>query len=216
MGNPVMLQNVVICYPHLWERHIPPGGDPPGKYQAEFILDPANNPAHGQLCNEIHQAFLKTLNEAGKGDRAQYIDSPLRDGNVVNQERLRKGMLERPELVNKWMIAGRSDTAAPHVVDRNRQPIKPDAGAIFGGCIVNAAIDLYWWGIGTNPGVFVGLNGVQLVNNVGVEPLGSGRPSAEQLFDVIEGGPAPLQQTPQGWQGAPQPGAAPAPDKGWM
>jgi hypothetical protein len=62
---------------------------------------------------------------------------------------------------------------------------------IFGGCIVNAYVDLYYSAGGANPGVFVGLKGVQLVDNVNVEKLGGGAPSPESMFEKVDG-PAPL------------------------
>jgi hypothetical protein len=49
-----------------------------------------------------------------------------------------------------------------------------------------------------NPGVYVGLRGVQLVDNVNVEAFGGGALSAEQMFDVVDGAPEPLQRNATG------------------
>ena len=189
MGIPVNLTNVTICFPHLFEKHAAPGTTN-AKYSAEFLMDPVRN----RDCLEKLQAtFQKVAQEAGKGDALAYLEPPYKEGAKVNAERQRKGKAPRPELEGMWIIRGATGTDQPAVVNANVQPIsEANRSMIFSGCIVNAYIDLYWSGNATNPGVFCGLSGVQLVDNVNVERIGGGRPSAEAMFTPVAGAPEPI------------------------
>ncbi len=200
MGIPVKIENVTICFPHLFEPHAAPGTTN-AKYSAEFLLDPQRNAKDLQA---LHDAFVKAATEAGKGDKLEYLQPPMKDGNAVNAERQRKGKAPRPELEGKVLIRGANGLSAPPVVDRNVQPIgEAQRSMIFGGCVVNAYVDLYWSGNATNPGVFCGLNGVQLIDNINVEKLGGGAPSAEQMFTPVAGAPEPVVPQPPGNPAAP-------------
>jgi hypothetical protein len=193
MGKPVNLTNVVICFPHLFEKHAAPGTTN-AKYSAEFILDPV---ANRDTLARLKQSFKEVATEAGKGDQLQFLDPPYKQGEAVNQERQRKGKAPRPELEGKVMIRASSGTEQPAVVNANVQPIgEANRGMVFSGCVVNAYIDLYWSGNATNPGVFAGLSGVQLVDNVNVERIGGGRPSAEAMFAPVAGAPEPIAPAP--------------------
>lgn len=194
MGIPVKLENVVVCYPQLKEPHSPPGVDNP-KFGCEIILDPSN-PSDGAHLQSLEKAFIEVLTGAGKGQFAAQMPRPFRAGNLVNQERGAKGKTPRPEIADKWLLrAGRSvEMGPPPVVDQATRPY--DGGAIFGGCICNLWVDLYWSPNPTNPGCYCGLNGLQLVKDVGVERVGVQGPSVEEMFQPLPGAPAPLQPAP--------------------
>ena len=192
MGTPVKLTNVTICYPHLLAPHKAPGSDKL-KYSTEIILDPAKVASDVALLNELEAAFRAELTSAGKAQAIEFMERPFKTGESVNAERAKKGKGPRPEIIGKYVMRAASASQCP-LVDRSRQPIL-DATQIFGGCICHVAVDLYWFNAPTNPGVFCGLNGVQLISNVNVTPIGGGSaPSAEELFDVIEA-PQPAFQT---------------------
>jgi hypothetical protein len=189
MSVSVRLDNVIITYPHLFEKHAAPGSTTE-KYSAEFILDPTKNKA---AIDKVQAGVLEVAREAGKADKIKTFKFPvLRSGDAENAERERMDRSPRPELAGKVFIRASDPNFQPQIVDRNRQPIgESQRSMIFGGCVVNAFIDFYYSAGGANPGVFVGLKGVQLVDNVNVEKLGGGAPSAEAMFDVVDG-PAPL------------------------
>lgn len=193
MSESVRINNVVICYPHLYERHAPPGTTN-AKYGAEFLLHPEKNQVE---LARIHQAFQQVVKEAGKGDKLQYIKSPVKDGDTLNQEAAAKGRNTRPELAGMKVIRASDVNYQPAVVDRNLQPIpEAQSGMLFGGCVVNAFIDVYWSNNQANPGCYLGLRGVQLVDNVNVEKLGGGALDAEQMFSKVEGAPEALVPDP--------------------
>ena len=191
MGTPVRIENAVICYPHLWTPHAPPGTERT-TYSAEFILDPvANKPT----LDALFAAFKQAATEAGKGALLAQLKSPIRPGAQINAERMSKGKEARPELEGKYVVRGSDPTTAPVVVDQQRRPIGAEQqGNLFGGCIVNAFVDLYWSSNAQNPGVFVGLKGVQLVSNVNVTRIGGGSLDADAMFDVV-GGEIPFGNT---------------------
>jgi len=196
MGIPVKMKNVVICYPHLYEKHAAPGTTN-AKYSAEFILDPVRN--REELAS-LEQAFKQAATEAGKGDQLQFLDPPYKEGAAVNRERQRKGKAPRPELEGKWLIRASSGTDQPGVANKYGQPIsESNSGQIFSGCVVYGFIDLYFSNNSTNPGVFAGLNGVQLVDNQNVEPIATTR--SQIVFEPIEGAPEPIAPapTPESW-----------------
>jgi hypothetical protein len=161
MSEVLRLENVVIAYPHLIEKHTPPGSTQ-AKYSIECILDPQR---HEVLIQCAEEAFKKAAVEAGKGDKIQFLENPVRYGDELNAQQQRKG--------NKQLIG------------------ESQRSMIFGGCICNVFVDFYWSKNTLNPGVFVGLKGVQLVDNVNVEKLGGGAPSVDSMFEVVDG-PAPL------------------------
>ena len=195
MGLSTKLNNVTICFPHLFQKHAAPGTDN-AKYGAEFLLDPAK---HADLLKELDATFRRVATEAGKADRLQYMKSPVKSGDEVNADRQAKGKEPRPELVGMYVLRASDPTSAPAVVNARMQPLSDaQQSQVFGGCVVNAFVDLYYSSNATNPGVYSGLKGVQLVDNVNVEPLGGGRPSVDQMFGVIEGAPEPVQTSPTG------------------
>jgi hypothetical protein len=203
MGTLIRLNNVTLGYNHLFEKHAPVGSDR-AMYSAELVLPPG----HPDIA-KIQQVFRQVATEAGKGQYLQHLISPLKDGNAINTERQGKGKAPMDHYAGNFIIKANDRDVAPRVVDGNRNPILANQrDQIFGGCLVNAFIDLYWSNNQQNPGVFCGLLGIQLVSNVNVTPIGREQMSPEQMFDTVEGAPAPLQQPamqPQGPAQQPQP-----------
>ena len=207
MSTSIRLDNVIICYPHLFEKHAPPGTSNE-KYSAEFLLDPQKNQA---ACAAVDKAFREVAIAAGKQDMLQYLQSPLKSGDQLNSAALGKGRKSRPELEGMMVVRASDPSYAPAVVNAKDQPItEAQRDMIFGGCVVNAFVDVYWSSNQANPGVFVGLRGVQLVDNINVTPLGGGAIAADQMFAPVENAPEPQQAVPTG--GPSQKGEGPS----WM
>jgi hypothetical protein len=182
MSESVKIENVTIAYPHLWVKHAPPGTDQE-KYGAEFILDPTTN---AKSIAALDAAFRKVATDAGKGALVDMLKNPCQEGDKLNLLSGSKGKNPRPEIVGKRVLRASDSNYAPAVVDQRVQPIPVEqSGNVFGGCIVHAYIDLYWSNNATNPGVYAGLRGVQLVTNVGVGHIGGGALSAESMFAPV-------------------------------
>lgn len=195
------LENVVIVNPALFQMHQYQNNQP--KYQAEFLVDPGS--ANHQ---KLDQAFMQTLAEAGVAEQANYIKRPYTLGEEVNARRQAKGKAPLDYVAGKLVVTAKDGKYRPVVrlQDGVTDMREEDQGNIFGGCLVNAFIRTYW--SKENPGVWVGLNAVQLVSNVNVKRIESGsRPAV--AFKSVEGAPAPVNTTP----GA----VAPAADKpSWL
>jgi hypothetical protein len=192
VSESLRIENVVICYPHLYEKHAPPGTTNE-KYGAEFLLHPERN---AKDIAALQAAFERVVTDAGKASKLAFLKPPLKDGDTLNAEAEAKGRKARPELAGMKVLRSSEATYQPAVVDRNNQPIpESQRSMVFGGCIVNAFIDLYWSGNLANPGCYSGLKGVQLIDNVNVEKLGGGAPSVDAMFDKVEGAPEPAVPT---------------------
>ena len=202
MSQAIRIENVIGCHPHLFQKHTVPGTTN-SKYSIELLFDPQT---HAAQIQQVQDAFYAELQANNKADLAQTIKSPLRDGNQINQERQMKGKEPLAHYANRFVLRASDATTAPGVVDRNMQPIpEANSAAIFSGCIVNCYIDLYWYSIQTNPGVYCGLKGVQLVDNVNTVPIsGAIDRSPEHMFEKVAG-PEPMQAP------ATNTGPAPAP-----
>lgn len=183
MGTPIRIEKAILSYPHLFKKHAPPGTQN-ARYSAELLID---GDRKDQL-QEIHTAFQTAAIEAGKGERLKFLKSPLKRGSEVNAEAQAKGREPRPELEGRWLIRASDPNYSPVVVARDgRTPIGADRqDQVFSGCIVNAFVDFYWSNNQANPGVFVGLRGIQLVDNVNTVKVSGGRMGAEDMFENEE------------------------------
>lgn len=196
MAESLRIDNVIIAFPHLWEPHTPPGTTQ-AKYGAEFILDPLNNAG---AIRDLEAAFRKVATEAGKAESIPYLKNPCQQGDQLNALSASKGKKPRPEIMGQRVVRASDSNYPPTVVDQNLMPItKEQAANLFSGCIVNAFIDLYWSNNPTNPGVFAGLRGVQLVSNVNVQRLGGGQLPPDAMFQRVAA-PAPQAPSASDWE----------------
>lgn len=193
MGTPVLIKNCIVAWPELAEPHAAPGTDNP-KYSVECIID-AKTPDGAAAMQALEAAFIAEVTAANKQQFAAQIPRPWHVGEALNAKRAAEGKDPRPELLDSGRYALRvsKKTKVP-VVDAQRLDLDPTR--VFGGCICNIAVDVYAWFRGVSPGVFCGLNGVQLVSDVNVTRLGTSGPTVEQMFEMVEGAPAPVQPTP--------------------
>ncbi len=97
----------------------------------------------------------------------------------------------------------------PLAVEGDLRPIL-DSERLYSGCYVNASLSVYTYPPKPTPGITFGLDGVQFVREG--DRL-DGRPTAEQMFQKIEGAPPPAAGAmPTGFGPAPAttPGPGPA------
>jgi hypothetical protein len=184
MGVELVLEKVVVAHPHLYEKHAPPGTTN-AKYSAEFLIDGTNIP----LLQKIDHAYRTVAIQAGKGDRIQFLKSPLKKGSEMNKERQAKGKDPRPELEGRYVLRASDPNYAPNVRDKRNVPIpESKAGQVVSGSTVNANVELYWSNNATNPGVYCGLRGVQLLDNVNLVEITTGAGNRDEMFKPIDDG----------------------------
>ena len=130
------------------------------------------HPVHRGPCAEAepHKRKREYLGSVdGKGVAADAIKLPLRDGDI-----------ERPDdeaYAGCWFVNA-NNTAAPGIVDAERQPIL-DRSEVYSGVYGRASISFYAFNSSGNKGIACSLNNLQKIADG--EPLG-GHASAEADF----------------------------------
>jgi hypothetical protein len=174
------LRKVRIAFPHLFtpQASLEEGGTP--KYNANFLI--AKGSENERL---IKEAVLAAATEQWKGNAAKVLGALetskkcLRDGdkNLDDSGEVRKGYED-----HVFVVA--SNKARPTVVNKDKTPLVEGDGVIYGGCYVNALVDVYPMDKDKIRGVFAELRGVQFVADG--ERLGGSAPASLDEFDDVE------------------------------
>lgn len=176
----VILKNVRLAFPAVFEPKAMPG-EPADKaaYSASFILDPVANAA---LIKEVEAATEAVAKEkwGAKADailkslRASPDKLPLRNGDTKAQYDGFEGNM---------YISTRSQQR-PLVIDRDKSPLTQQDGKPYGGCFVNATIEL--WAQDNNFGKRINaqLKGVQFYKD-GDAFGGGGAPATPDDFEDL-------------------------------
>lgn len=199
MSRDIVLQNVVLSYPHLFTpRAVQPGQDP--KFGANFIL-PDNFD-----WTQVQAAIQEAIAEKFGTNVPQNLNMPWdvvpatdKNGNPNHY-------------AGRYFIkSGAQQDSRPQVVDQNVNPVI-DQSLVFAGCIVNAYIQAFAYDKQVNRGVSFGLNAIQIVDNSeNVVRLAGGGRDASEVFQAVPGAPAPTAaSTPVAPAPAPAPAAPPA------
>ena len=225
MSEPIFLQNVRVSFPHLKTPHAAKPTATP-KYQVDLILA-QDHPGWAQIMQRVQEVATQKY-----GEHAQQML------NMINQDRMKRCYGAGTEKINKKTMqpyTGYENAMYVAVKNSNRPQIfkadgsvadpandmeyMAEAGKIYGGCYVNAAIDLYT--SKGNDGVFGGLLGIQFVKDG--ESFGDAAPDVTSMFGATgatpsttpspAGAPAPAQPaTPFGQPSqTPNPGMPAAP-----
>lgn len=190
--EPLYLENVRASFPHLKAPHaMRPGME--AKYQITLIMPPD------------HPGWKKVMERAQQLAIAKYGDHAQQMLNLINSDKQKRCYGSGNEKLNKQTMKpldGFADMVYLSVKSKNRpQLFKPngefvdnsndmqysaEAGRIYGGCYVNAAIDLYT--SKANDGIFAGLIGVQFAKDG--ESFGGGAPDVSNMFGATQAGAA--------------------------
>jgi hypothetical protein len=177
----VLLKNVRLSYPDLFQPGTPPAGSTSGpKYGGQFIFAPGSDAykvASAELVRVATEKFGKNapaiLAELPKDKKCMRKG----DGNLDKEGNVRNGY------VGMFYITARNKTR-PIVVDRDKSPLVEADGKPYGGCYVNVTVDIYAHdkpGLGKR--VDATLLAVQFVSDG--EAFGGSKGSADD-FDEIE------------------------------
>jgi len=169
--NSIVLNNVIISFPHLFEAKQYQGKGA-FRYSANFILPATYDFA--PIMALIAAARLAT----GLPDSCDTPFSEVKDGPYKGQ----------------WSLACYAYEYAPQVVDQAVAPVM-DRKLIFAGCVVNAQIDVYGYTNGRG-GVSAGLKLVQIVDNSDQIERLDNRQNATEVFAPVGG--APVASAPSG------------------
>lgn len=129
------LRNVRVMFPAIFEKANYKGDE---KYECTFIMDPVINKGDIKLLETEIEEILRVAKSNGRPDVLPADVICLREGNPNN-----------PEAVGRMTIKGRS-TIQPKVIDREKKTITAEDKLIYGGCYVNAIVELWYqdnqWG----------------------------------------------------------------------
>ena len=123
----IILKNVRISFPSLFKKGSFNGEET--KYEATFLL---NKEEHADSITEIKAQIADLVKSNLKGSKVPADKICLRDGDEV----------EYDGYAGCFSIKC-STKKRPIVIDRDRSPLTEDDGKPYGGCYVNASIDLW-------------------------------------------------------------------------
>ena len=166
---PIMIKNARLSFPSLWttEKF---GGEDTGKYSATLILDKKN---HAGIIKEIQAQINEKIKSDLKVKALPAEKIALKDGDMTG----------RPENEGAFVIKA-STKNRPTIMDRDKSPLLPEDGRPYGGCYVNAMIDLWSQNNSYGKRINAGLLAVQFAGDG--EAFGTGPVDVTDEFDVLD------------------------------
>lgn len=175
----VTLSNVRLSFPHLFTPQSGTDGGEP-KYNATFIVDP-NSPSAAALAKAVEQVAKEKW-----ADKAAGVMAQLRKGDKVCYRESEKcnqsGDVYAGFEGMHWVSA--SDKTRPTVIDRDKSPLTSADGKPYGGCYVNAIIEVWAQDNAYGKRVNASLKGVQFVKHG--DAFSGGAPASADDFDVVD------------------------------
>ncbi len=163
----VMLKNVRLSFPSLFKTEQYAGEDTE-KYAATFLIPKSDT----KTVTAIEQACKQALVEKyGEGKVPKGFKMPLVDGDdkeyqgYADHVCIKANTKKRPTLVN-----------------RDKTPIVEEDGILYGGCYVNASIDVWVMDNSYGKKVLASLNAIQFVKDG--ESFGTKSDGADDFDDL--------------------------------
>jgi len=173
----VTLNNVRLSFPHIFEPQASEGGEP--KYNCTLIIEPgsANAKALSAAVEQVSKEKWgvkadSTLAALRKNDKVCYRESEKTNGSGDVYDGFE----------GKHYVSA-SDKARPTVVDRDRTPLTAADGKPYGGCYVNAVVDVWPQDNGYGKRVNASIKALQFVKD-GDAFGGSAPVSADEFEDL--------------------------------
>ena len=123
----IKLHNVRLSFPSLFRKAVFNGEET--KYEATFLLD---KDEHADKIAEIEAAIAAAVKDNLKGAKLAANKICLRDGDDVDYAGYANAMSVKA-----------SNGKRPMVIDRDKSPLTEEDNRIYGGCYVNAIIELW-------------------------------------------------------------------------
>ena len=164
----IILKNVRVSFPSLFKKGSFNGEET--KYEATFLL---NKEEHADSITEIKAQIADLVKSNLKGSKVPADKICLRDGDEV----------EYDGYAGCFSIKC-STKKRPIVIDRDRSPLTEDDGKPYGGCYVNASIDLWVQNNAYGKRVNSTLLAVQFAKDG--EPFADGSTGDVNDFDMLD------------------------------
>jgi hypothetical protein len=163
------LENVRLSYPNLFKPTAMEGGKP--KFSATFLM---NKKEHAALIKKIEQTIERAMLDKFQ-KKVPLKNICLHDGNEKEDK---EGYGDEV-----MYLVAKSDTR-PAVVDQKVVTIAEEDGKIYGGCYVNATVEIFAYSHPTGgKGVSAQLRAVQFAKDG--ESFGAGPVNAEDEFEPV-------------------------------
>jgi hypothetical protein len=170
----LVLNHVRLAFPNLWVATPFKEGDKP-KFKAAFLIG-ADDPQ----VDTIEEVIAKVAEEAW-AQKAKAILGSIR-GNVNKfcfQNGDNKAHLDG--YAGHWYISA-SSKARPLVLGRRKEILTEQDGIVYGGCYVNASLDLFAYD-NSGKGMACGLRGVQF--DAEGDAFAGGTPASPDEFEDL-------------------------------
>lgn len=179
----IILKNVVIAYPQMFEPREFKKGDGRPRWSASFLVakgsdnDKAVTAAIEAVAKETYGPKWQTMLKSIEGVKQQmcYIDGDRKGEGF-------EGLMVLS--CHRQLKTKAGDNKPPLVIGRDKQAIQ-DPGKVYSGCVVNARVDV-WGQVGENPGMRCSFDVVQYVQDG--DPIG--QVISTDAFDALEGSEA--------------------------
>ena len=162
-----MLKNVRLSFPSLFKTEVYAGEDT-GKYAATFLIPKSDT----KTVTAIEQACKAALVEKyGEGKIPKGFKMPLVDGDEKEYQGYEGQMTIKATTKKR-----------PTLVNRDKTPIVEEDGILYGGCYVNASIDVWVMDNSYGKKVLASLNAIQFVKDG--EAFGNASNGADDFEDL--------------------------------
>lgn len=167
MGQVVKLKNVRINFPSLFEKNVYKGK---GSYKAHFYIE-----KNSEMVKLLDTTFDQIGNETF-GAKWGIIKKTIENNNQKTS--YYDGVLKsQPD----YMVLSASSKRQPPVYHANKQKATVDDNPVYGGCHVNAVVELY--GDKANGGIYCNLSGVQFLKDG--DPFAGGYIARDDDFESL-------------------------------
>jgi hypothetical protein len=171
----VTLKNVRLAFPDLFvAKAFEPGQEP--KFGATFLI-PKDDPQVKQIEAAIAEAAAAKWGAKSKGVLDGIRNNPnkfcFQDGDLKADYDGYEGHMT---------LSAKSKTR-PLVIDRNKAPLDMSDGKVYGGCYVNASLELWAQDNQWGKGIRATLRGVQFFRDG--DSFSGGRPASVEEFEDL-------------------------------
>jgi len=162
----IKVRNARLAFPSLWHKASFNGAEG-DKYEATLLIPKSDTETYNAIMEEVQ----RLQKEAGIKVPSDKLC--IRDGDDY----------EYDGYAGHWAIKA-SNRARPTIIDRDKTPLTEDDGVIYGGCYVNAIIQLWLQNNEYGKRINANLLGVQFAKDG--EPFSTGVTATEDDFDDFE------------------------------
>ena len=179
----IILKNVTIAYPQLFEAREFKKGDGRPRWSATFLIEKGSD--NDKAIMAAIEAVAKDSFGPKHAQMLKSIEGVKQQMCYIDGDRKGESFAGRMVLsCHRQMKTKAGDNKPPLVIGRDKQPVV-DPGKVFSGCTVNARVD-FWGQTGENPGMRCSFDVVQYVQDG--DPIGT--VVTADGFDALEGAEA--------------------------